>query len=134
MTKTYISIQVAEKLKPIYERLGSKELLKRCLRGGTQNANESLHSVIWSRCPKAFNASRNKAEVASLVGCGEFNMGSVSSHNILVSLGLNVGSNTKPLGGMRDSIRHSNSRRSAERKQIARRATVRKARMELRRR
>ncbi|GFX14683.1 uncharacterized protein TNCV_4016811 [Trichonephila clavipes] len=31
---------------PIYQRLASNELLQRCIRSVTQNANESLHSII----------------------------------------------------------------------------------------
>ena len=40
------------KLKPIFDDLSSADLLSRCLDGYTQNANESLHGMIWSRCPK----------------------------------------------------------------------------------
>ena len=121
-------------MKPIYERLGGKELLKRCLRGGTQNANESLHAVIWSRCPKVCIASRDKAEVATLVACSEFNMGSVSSHNILSTLGFDIGTNTKRLGRQRDKVRHANSRRSSEKKFVQRRESRRRAHLEERRR
>lgn len=34
-------------LQPMIHRLTSKQLLKRCLRGLTQNSNESLNSVVW---------------------------------------------------------------------------------------
>ncbi|GFT17863.1 uncharacterized protein TNCV_4910431 [Trichonephila clavipes] len=37
------------KIMPIYQRLASNELLHRCIRCVTQNANESLHSIIWAR-------------------------------------------------------------------------------------
>ena len=36
---------------PVYERMSDTNLLGRMVKGKTQNANESLHSVIWSRCP-----------------------------------------------------------------------------------
>jgi hypothetical protein len=49
---TAISMEVVKKIIPVYQRLASDELLKRCLRGKTQNANESLHSVIWRKCGK----------------------------------------------------------------------------------
>jgi hypothetical protein len=41
----------------VYLDLTSDELLKRCLRKRTQNANESLHSKIWLRCSKGKFAS-----------------------------------------------------------------------------
>jgi hypothetical protein len=37
-------VVLAEKVKPIYERLTSDSLLERCLSGMTQNANESIHA------------------------------------------------------------------------------------------
>ncbi|KAK3770445.1 hypothetical protein RRG08_012186 [Elysia crispata] len=42
----YILPQVAEKVK------GVSDLLKRCLKGLAQNADDAIHSMIWSRCPK----------------------------------------------------------------------------------
>jgi hypothetical protein len=36
-----------EVLKPMIVKLTSKRLLRRCLRGITQNSNESLNSVVW---------------------------------------------------------------------------------------
>ena len=34
-------------LKPIYARIRSRSLLEKCVPGYTQNANESLHSLVW---------------------------------------------------------------------------------------
>ena len=42
---------VAE-LKPLFVRLSDSELLSRCLKGLTQNQNESINGILWSRCPK----------------------------------------------------------------------------------
>lgn len=50
--KTKLSDEVVSKILPVYQRLASTELLSRCLSGKTQNANESVHSVIWKNCPK----------------------------------------------------------------------------------
>lgn len=41
-----------QRIRQVYEDLTSDELLKRCLRGKTQNPNEFLHSKIWSKCNK----------------------------------------------------------------------------------
>ena len=43
---------IVDLLKPIYARLGSKSLMEKCVDGFTQNANESLHSIVWRFCPK----------------------------------------------------------------------------------
>ena len=37
-------------------------LLKRLAKGKTQNSNESLHNVIWSRCSKTVFVSRRKID------------------------------------------------------------------------
>lgn len=42
----------AEALLPVYERLSQASLLQCCLGAKIQNASESFHSVLWSRCPK----------------------------------------------------------------------------------
>ena len=46
-TKPPIPGAIVHLLKPIYGRLGSRDLLEKCLEGYTQNANESLHSTIF---------------------------------------------------------------------------------------
>ena len=63
-------------MKPIYQRLTTPQLLSRCELKGTQNANESLHSVIWgSRLSKTDFYSRPRVEFCTLLGIGEFNFG-----------------------------------------------------------
>ncbi|GFS69248.1 uncharacterized protein TNCV_4010811 [Trichonephila clavipes] len=52
------------KIMPIYQRLASNELLHRCIRCVTQNANESLHSIIWGKMFK-----RNVSDTASSNYC-----------------------------------------------------------------
>ena len=51
---------------PIYERLTADDLLNRCLRKKTQNANESFHSVVWAKCPKSNHQSKSRIEHAAL--------------------------------------------------------------------
>lgn len=58
-TKTYkrkpgIHRKLFQKIKPVFMDLCSESLLKKCLHGKTQNANESLNGVIWKKCPKDF--------------------------------------------------------------------------------
>ena len=44
-----LDMSVAKEMFPIYNRLSDPNLLKRMEQGKTQNVNESLHNVIWSR-------------------------------------------------------------------------------------
>lgn len=61
--KTPITEHVAAKITPLYQRLASDALFERCVSGKTQNANESLHGVIWSKCPKVTYATRQRLEI-----------------------------------------------------------------------
>ncbi|GFV55643.1 uncharacterized protein TNCV_1821301 [Trichonephila clavipes] len=61
---TPINEKFLTKILPIYQRLASNELLERCIRCGTQNANESLHSMIWAKCPKEIFVNKRRVKRA----------------------------------------------------------------------
>ncbi|GFU25739.1 tigger transposable element-derived protein 1 [Trichonephila clavipes] len=63
------------KIMPIYQRLASNELLQRCIRCVTQNANESLHSIIWGKCSKETSATLRRVTIAVCDAVCEFNFG-----------------------------------------------------------
>ncbi|GFU12572.1 uncharacterized protein TNCV_4244821 [Trichonephila clavipes] len=63
------------KIMPIYQRLTSNELLQRCIRCVTQNANESLHSIIWGKCSKETSATLRRVTIAVCDAVCEFNLG-----------------------------------------------------------
>ena len=50
--KPAIPKAVLEEIRGIYQALGDPVLLKKCLHGKTQNANESFNNKVWCRCPK----------------------------------------------------------------------------------
>ena len=84
---------IVQLLKPIYARLGSRLLLEKCVPGYTQNANESLHSLVWKFCPKVQFLSKDAVETAyALVVCC-FNDGAIS----LASVSRRLGLETTPL-------------------------------------
>ncbi|GFU83092.1 uncharacterized protein TNCV_65621 [Trichonephila clavipes] len=60
------------KIMPIYQILASNELFQRCV---TQNANESLHSIIWGKCSKETSATLRRVTIAVC----EFNFGTKKS-------------------------------------------------------
>ncbi|XP_077494020.1 uncharacterized protein LOC144104733 [Amblyomma americanum] len=83
---------VCKALFPIYERLGDPKLLQRCLRGKTQNNNESLHSLIWSLAPKERHASLFSVQAAVAEAVVRFNAGNLkASFQILSELSMNPG-------------------------------------------
>ncbi|GBL96419.1 hypothetical protein AVEN_43732-1 [Araneus ventricosus] len=68
---------------PVYQRLESTEILNRCTSAETQNQNESLHSVIWNKCPKEVFVSKSRLELAVTSDVSEFNFGCVTSLRLM---------------------------------------------------
>ncbi|XP_077500054.1 uncharacterized protein LOC144110848 [Amblyomma americanum] len=66
---------VAEALLPVYSRLSEKSLLQRCIRGKTQNSNESFHSIIWTLIHKERDSSLFAVEAATAEAVLRFNAG-----------------------------------------------------------
>ena len=50
-----------------FTRLSDTKLLQRCLKGLTQNANEAISSLLWSRCPKRVFCSKTKLKAWAAV-------------------------------------------------------------------
>ena len=72
---TPLSPDVAKHVKDVYTRLSHVDLLNRCAMGRTQNANESLHSVVWSKCQKTSFVGLERVLSATCSAVSEFNAG-----------------------------------------------------------
>ena len=84
-----------KELKPIFERLSGDELLSRCQKGLTQNQNEALNNVLWSKCPKRVFCGKQRLECCVASSVLQWNAGAGSAGNVLKRLGvLSLGSNT----------------------------------------
>ncbi len=82
---------VADVVKPLFERLSETTLLegtKDCL---TQNPNESLHHLIWDKCPKSSFSGLRCVEIAVQLGVLEFNCGRRSYLNVLQEMNIEPG-------------------------------------------
>ena len=62
-------------IKPVFTELSKRELLEKCVLGATQNQNESLNNIIWSRCPKTGFGSRKMVGIAVHLAVIPFNHG-----------------------------------------------------------
>ncbi|GFW80445.1 uncharacterized protein TNCV_2945771 [Trichonephila clavipes] len=67
----------------VFRDLANPELLKKCLHGGTQNPNESVNNVIWSRVPKKTFVQLEVLSLGTYDAVSSFNMGNVSKLEIL---------------------------------------------------
>ena len=61
--KTGLPVHVCNKIAPIFQDLSSKDLLRKCLHGTTQNNNEALNGIIWLKCPKEVYVERFTLEL-----------------------------------------------------------------------
>ena len=104
-SSTFLNSTVAEYVKPVYDRLTRPDLLNSCLLGATQNANESLHSLIWAKCPKHNFAGYKRVYIATALAVGEFNAGSVTTRQLLSEIGCRVNSVNVKMGCKRDRQR-----------------------------
>ena len=82
---------VMMEIKPIFEDLASDTLLEKCLHGGTQNANESFHQLIWKRCPKTTFVGKKRLEIAVYDATIVYNEGELGRRDIFSFLGLETG-------------------------------------------
>ena len=63
-------------------------MLKKCLHGETQNSNEALNSLIWTRCPKNIFVNRKSFEIGINPPVLHFNDGHNGIKSVLRHFGL----------------------------------------------
>lgn len=82
---------IMDEIKPIFRSLSDPELLRRCLLEKSQNINESLNNVIWSRLPKRTFVNLSTLRFGTFEAVLSFNDGGISKCKIFEQLGLKVG-------------------------------------------
>ncbi|GFX74040.1 uncharacterized protein TNCV_4475381 [Trichonephila clavipes] len=100
---TPINPDYLTKIVPIYQRLASDSLLKGCARCLTQNSNESLHSVIWSKCSKETSAKSRRVNIAVSEAVSEYNFGTLKAlKEIQKAANLDLGEEAVKIAATRD--------------------------------
>ena len=72
----------------MYERMSDTNLLKWMEKGKTQNTNECLHSVIWSRCQKTVFIGKHKLHGATASAIASFNEGSSDLSQVMQKMAI----------------------------------------------
>ena len=80
---------------PFMRGLSDPALLERCLPGFTQNANESVNSLVKIRCPKHKWHGRKRIELATASATLHFSAGATAKYEVMVRAGLVVGAGTR---------------------------------------
>ena len=83
-----LPISIVLKLRPKFEEISNEDLLKKCLRGMSQNHNESCNAMIWSRIPKSTYASFSQLQLDVYDAVANFNNGSKASIFIFEKLNM----------------------------------------------
>ncbi|GFV79609.1 uncharacterized protein TNCV_1724341 [Trichonephila clavipes] len=79
-----------DEIKPIIEELSAPKLLKKCVGGKTQKANESFNSTVWKYCPKTSGSSKNIVDIAVNEAIVMFNEGMAGCIKIMKPLGFKL--------------------------------------------
>ncbi|GFV36372.1 uncharacterized protein TNCV_2234191 [Trichonephila clavipes] len=94
ITKNSLPVDVVEAMRPVFRDLANPELLKKCLHEGTQNPNESVNNVKWSRVPKKTFVQLEVLSLGTYDAVSSFNMGNVSKLEILRKMCIEPGDYT----------------------------------------
>jgi hypothetical protein len=85
---------VMEGIKGVFKDLADENLLKKCLHGRTQNCNESVNSVIWTRLPKTVHVGYEVLKMGTQDAVMCFNDGNIAKAHVLDLMGIDPGLNT----------------------------------------
>ena len=118
---------VDQALKPIYERRGDPQLLRRCLAGKAQNSNESFRSLLGSISPKERWSNLCTVDTALAIAI-RFDKGASALMNVLLELELVAGPSLEEYSMKEDTSRVAKATRSTSAKQRERRKRVETAR------
>lgn len=112
--KNSVPIAVMDEIKDIFKDLSMPSLLKRCLGGHTQNANESLNALIWKFCPKTSGSGKKIVQISVNEAVICFNEGQKGRVSIMKELGFIIGENCKHFAVEFDNARIAAAEKRAE--------------------
>ena len=116
--KTYIPEWIKNLIFPIIKYLQSDESLSKCLHGATQNANESLNGIIWSRVPKRTFVGKSTLEMGTYSAVLSYNDGAKGVLDVLSQFGLH-GKSTEILSSLQNKDRVKQMKRESKSRQKA---------------
>lgn len=120
-----LSKRVAEALLPVYQRLSDPQLLERCKGNKTQNAAESLHSVIWSLTSKDQHASLFAVETTVHEAVARYNFGNLRAYTEMCkSVGIKPASLALQRAEEKDQQRKRKARSAEKMKEKGRKKTL----------
>ena len=86
-----ISEPIYKLIRPLWLRLSSDDILKKCLHGRTQNVNEAFNQLVWKRAPKDVFLGKYVFQIAVASAVVSFNDGASGILKTMEKIGLKVG-------------------------------------------
>ena len=79
----YLDSVFLDFLLPLFTRLSDRTLLLRCLPGYSQNQNESLNGIVWTKAPKHKYKGPKAIKMAGISAVLQFDSGSKAQHSVM---------------------------------------------------
>ena len=117
-------------LKPKFKRLSDYSLLLRCLPGFSQNANESINSLVWNRCPKHKFRGPHAVEMSAMSAVLQFNDGASAKHDVMMEAQIPSGKLAEEASLKKDAVRIEKSKRKVKELEKNRRRKIRQAKLQ----
>ncbi|GBO10152.1 hypothetical protein AVEN_252949-1 [Araneus ventricosus] len=89
--KNNLPVAVVEAMRSVFKDLSYPDLLKKCVHGNTQNPNESVNNVIWSRVPKSTFVQIEVLSLSVYDAVCSFNEGNSAKLQVFKNLGIQPG-------------------------------------------
>lgn len=119
-------------IKPLFRDLSKPELLEKCLKGRTQNVNESFNNVVWSYVPKKVFVQLPTLKFGVYEAVTNFNDGNIGKCKVMQQIGIRPGANFVKIMKMLDERRIKAAEKTNEElaKKIRQRASITKRKIE----
>ena len=124
--KKGMPIVIHQLVKPMFTDLSNESLLLKCLHGKTQNTNESINNIIWTKCPQNIYVERNVLEMGVASAVINFNDGNCGILNVFTNDGMQAVYFTKMFCLKKDEsrIQRMDKKTNKQTKQQRKRLTV----------
>jgi hypothetical protein len=114
-------------LLPLFTRLSDRTLLLRCLPGYSQNQNESLNGIVWTKAPKHKYKGPKAIEMTGISAVLQFDSGSKAQHSVRTLAKIPPNEYTVQAGITKDKLRLRGAARKASELQKKKRVAQRQA-------
>ena len=120
----FIMLSMLPILTKIFQELSNEELLRKCIHGETQNANESLNNIIRMKCPKQVFVERSVLQLYVNSVILQFNEGQFGIAKVFKKLGIqsgicfNIISDQVNRRSIQNSVNKASDKTKAKRKRL----------------